>query len=241
LVKRAPLGKELLASDPLGLKQYYVYSPDITISLALMPLIICILLVCILIASMVFFAQKPPNAETAFFEKVLNEYFSSGTAEAISRPKKDSEIERLELLLGRFHIFAKQLQSRYESRPSIDFKDEYDVQDALHALLKLHWTDVIKEEYAPRYASKNSKIDFILTGLAVGIEVKMAGESLRDKRIADQLIIDIERYQTHPNCKHLIFLIYDPKGILSDPNHIKRDLESKSRSMGITVVISPTS
>ena len=51
-----------------------------------------------------------------------------------------------ERLCDRFHIVAKQLTRRSEGRSTIVISDEYDVQDLMHALLRLFFDDVRPEE-----------------------------------------------------------------------------------------------
>lgn len=51
-----------------------------------------------------------------------------------------------------FHRMAQQLLRRRENRPTIEIKDEYDVQDLFHAVLLLDFPDVRKEEWNPSYA-----------------------------------------------------------------------------------------
>ena len=48
----------------------------------------------------------------------------------------------LELLAERFHLAACQIQSRHAKRPTLIVKDEYDVQDLLHALLTIFFDDI---------------------------------------------------------------------------------------------------
>jgi len=45
-------------------------------------------------------------------------------------------LAKLSLILNRFHSVARQLRIRHGKRGTIEIKDEYDVQDLLHALLK---------------------------------------------------------------------------------------------------------
>jgi REase_DpnII-MboI len=51
-------------------------------------------------------------------------------------------------------------------------KDEYDVQDSLHALLKLHFDDVRREEWTPSYAGSQSRMDFLLKREKIVVETK---------------------------------------------------------------------
>lgn len=40
--------------------------------------------------------------------------------------------------------------------------DEYDVQDIIHALLKIEFDDIRPEEWGTSYAGSNSRMDFYL-------------------------------------------------------------------------------
>ena len=64
--------------------------------------------------------------------------------------------------------------------------DEYDVQDLMHAILRLHFDDVRPEEWTPSYAGKSSRIDFLLPGERTIIEVKMTRHGLGQKEVADE-------------------------------------------------------
>ena len=135
----------------------------------------------------------------------------------------DEEIGRLFRL---FHRVARQLRSRYDNRPTISIEDEYDVQDLLHALLRLYFDDVRPEEWTPSYAGKSARMDFLLKEEKIVIEVKKTRKGLGDKELGDQLIIDVERYKIHPDCKKLICFIYDPEGRIGNPGGLVSDLNN---------------
>ena len=59
------------------------------------------------------------------------------------------------------------------------------------------------------------------------IEVKKTRETMNDKKLSEELIIDIEKYQSHPKCKKIYCFVYDPDCILRNPSAIKQDLEQK--------------
>lgn len=157
--------------------------------------------------------------------KGVRDYISKGFIE-IDDYTQDTNIA-LDQMFLRFNRVARQLRLRHDSRPTIEIKDEYDVQDLLHALLKLFFDDVRAEEWTPSYAGKSARMDFLLKKEKTVIEVKMTRESLKDKEIGDQLIVDVERYSSHPDCKRLICFIYDPQGYIYNPDGLKRDLISK--------------
>lgn len=159
------------------------------------------------------------------------------------KPKgKEKEIDYLEplyRLLRRFDILVRQLKHRYSDREPVHVNDEYDVQYILHALLRGLFGDVRAEEVSPSYAGASSRLDFLLKDEQVVIETKMASASLKDKQIGEQLIIDIERYQTHPDCKKLICFVYDPENYIRNPVGLENDLRRKTEKIEVIVFIVP--
>lgn len=158
----------------------------------------------------------PGNSQTIQFEKlVLKEDSSVETTNKMlgilkafvainpsTKPVLYDDI--LTNIFNHFHIVAKQLKRRYDNRKTIELGDEYDVQDLLHALLKLHFDDVRPEEWTPSYAGGCNRMDFLIKDDEIAIEVKMTRNGLKDKEVGDQLIIDIAKYQSHPNWKNCI-------------------------------------
>ncbi|MBQ8780557.1 MAG: hypothetical protein IJZ72_02620 [Oscillospiraceae bacterium] len=134
---------------------------------------------------------------------------------------------RIEQLLHRFRIIANQLKHRYNKRTTIEINDEYDVQDLLHALLKIDFDDVRAEEWTPSYAGSSSRMDFFIKDISTVIEVKMTRDSLTSRELGEQLIVDTVKYQEHPDCKKLYCFVYDPEMRLGNPIGLKKDLESK--------------
>jgi len=153
--------------------------------------------------------------------------------------KRPDFLDALYRLLRRFDILVHQLENRYSNREPIQIKDEYDVQYLLHALLRGIFADVRPEEVSPSYAGASSRLDFLLKDEKIVIETKMASSSLKDKQIGEQLIIDIERYQAHPDCKILICFVYDPKNFIQNPVGLENDLQRKTDTFEVIVFIVP--
>ena len=150
--------------------------------------------------------------------------------------KKDSS-ELIINLFKRFHIICKQLRNRYDSRETIDVTDEYDVQDLLHSLLCIYFDDIRPEEWTPSYAGGCSRQDFLLKEDQIVIEVKKTRKGLQDKQVGEQLIVDIERYKSHPNCKKLLCFIYDPEERISNPKGIENDLTKKTDGLNVITIV----
>lgn len=147
--------------------------------------------------------------------------------------------ENIERIINRFHQVCRQLSHRYSSRNTLDVNDEYDVQDLFHALLKLYFDDVRPEEYTPSYAGAASRTDFLLKNEQIIIELKKSRKTLRAKEVGEQLIIDSQRYQAHPDCKRIICFVYDPEGFIANPKGIENDLSKEMNGIPVSVFIRP--
>lgn len=144
----------------------------------------------------------------------------------------------LNIIFSHFYKVARQLRCRYDNRETLKIEDEYDVQDLLHALLLLYFDDVRAEEWTPSYAGKSARMDFLLKNESVVIEVKKTRLGLADKELGDQLIIDVDRYKVHPDCKRLICFIYDAEGRIGNPKGLMADLNNQHEGF-VTVIIKP--
>lgn len=162
----------------------------------------------------------------------------ASTAKALSKTD-ENDLIILNNIMERFHLVAKQLRQRYDDRETLDIKDEYDVQDLLHGLLKIHYEDVRTEEWNPSYAGGSSRSDFILKSEQIVIEVKKTRSTLKANQLGEQLIIDIAKYKCHPDCKTLYCFVYDPDGYINNPSGIENDLNYTDSAMKVKVIIVP--
>ena len=121
----------------------------------------------------------------------------------------------------------------------MEITDEYDVQDLLNAILRLHFEDVRPEEWTPSYAGGNNRMDFLLKNEEISIEVKMTRNGLKDKELGEQLIIDIAKYKAHPNCKTLYCYVFDPDGHIRNPRGLENDLTKEHDGLDVKVYIRP--
>lgn len=145
------------------------------------------------------------------------------------------------LIFTRFHRIATKLTKRHDKRSTLTITDEYDVQDLLHSLLSLYFDDIRSEEWTPSYAGSSSRMDFLLKDSKIVIEVKKTRETLTDKKIGDELIIDIAHYQSHPDCALLICFVYDPERLLSNPKGLESDIVdvNKTKDFSVEMYIVP--
>ncbi len=149
-------------------------------------------------------------------------------------------IEFLINLFSKFHRTAQSLRHRHANRNTLLINDEYDLQDLLRGLLQLQFEDVREEDYAPSYAGGNSRVDFVLKDEKIVIETKMTSAHLKDKDIGSQLLIDIGRYRSHPECKLLVVFVYDKGDFIRNKVGLINDLERMSSpELEIKVFIGP--
>lgn len=168
----------------------------------------------------------------------VKEYIYKGYITLEQNKKVDTD-EILENIFLRFHKVVRQLRNRYNERNTLEIEDEYDVQDLLHALLHLYFNDIRAEEWTPSYAGKCARADFLLKSEKIVIEVKKTRKGLADRELGDQLIIDVDRYKVHPDCKKLVCFVYDPEGKIGNPDGIIDDL-SKQHAGFVKVIIQPS-
>lgn len=143
-------------------------------------------------------------------------------------------------LCNKFHVVSRQILNRHAGRSTLEINDEYDVQDLFHGMLKLEYDDVRAEEYTPSYAGSSTRMDFLLKKEKIVIELKKTRDSLRDREIGDQLIIDVQHYKAHPDCNRLICFIYDPENKIKNPRGLEADLNSlSSDQLTVEVYIRP--
>jgi hypothetical protein len=140
-----------------------------------------------------------------------------------TKPAKISEL--LEVLLKGLRRAMHPLAHRRKGAQALSFSTEYDVQDLLHALLRPWVADIRPEEFTPSYAGSSTRMDFLLPKHEVVIELKFVRDKSHAKKIGDELIIDIDHYQNHPDCSHLWCVVFDPDHLLTNAEGLKNDLE----------------
>lgn len=192
------------------------------------------------------FVQKFIKCTENYFSKAkaaisvlesLIEYINKGFVIVDDQDHVDLDLE-LRRIFNRFHRISRQLRSRHENRATISIEDEYDVQDLLHALLKLYFDDIRPEEWTPSYAGKSARMDFLLKKEKTVIEVKKTRQGLADKELGDQLIVDVDRYKVHPDCQKLVCFVYDPEGRIGNPDGLMSDLNAQHQGFA-EVIIEP--
>lgn len=158
--------------------------------------------------------------------------------EVASSPAKPGTVEELlEVIVRGLRRAMHPLTHRRKGSQSLSFGSEYDVQDLLHALLRPWISDIRPEEFTPSYAGSSTRMDFLLPTHALVIETKIVRDRPHAKRIGDELIIDVEHYRRHPECKRLWCVIYDPEHLVTNSEGLKSDLEGPHSSKDGEVVV----
>ena len=82
-------------------------------------------------------------------------------------------------------------------------------------------------------------MDFLLKQESIVLEAKMTRKGLGAKEVGDELTIDIARYKSHPSCKHLFCLVYDPDHRIVNPRGLEADLSGTHNRLDVKVFVVP--
>lgn len=161
----------------------------------------------------------------------------SRTDRVVQRPESVEEV--LSILVKGLRRAMHPLIHRRKGSIGLVFSSEYDVQDLLHALMRPWIGDIRPEEFTPSYAGTSTRMDFLLPAYSLVVEMKIVRDRAHAKKIGEELIIDIEHYKRHPDCKNLWCVIYDPEHLLTNAEGFRSDLEgphsSKEGSVSVRV------
>lgn len=133
----------------------------------------------------------------------------------------------LERLIKGLQRAMHPLTHRRKGSQPLSFDNEYDVQDLLHSLLRPWVQDIRPEEFTPSYAGSSTRMDFLLPAHKLVLETKIVRDRSHAKKIGDELIIDIEHYRRHSDCKNLWCVIYDPNQYITNSQGLRTDLEGE--------------
>lgn len=148
------------------------------------------------------------------------------TPKATTVPGKPQSVEELlEVVILGLRRAMHPLTHRRKGAQPLTFGNEYDVQDLLHAMLRPWIADIRPEEFTPSCAGSSTRMDFLLPAHGLVIETKIIRDHTHAKKVGDELIIDIEHYRQHPDCRRLWCVIYDPNHHITNAEGMKTDLE----------------
>lgn len=161
---------------------------------------------------------------------------------ALPEPPKPVEkvcvksMKNLNLLFDRFHKVARQIKKGAKKLPKGE--EDQEAQDVLYSLLQIYFDDIWKGEWTPRYAGGKARIGFLLKKDRIVVEVKRATKDMSSETLADELVIDVERYKENHSCDMLVCFVYDPEGFLPNPQAIMKQLNQIYKGVA-QIIIKP--
>lgn len=195
-------------------------------------------------------AMFDPKAETSVFDYWQHPYettFHTSLMEqrqalalarqAIEVANEEAEVMLVERIGRGLPRMIASLRTRDRERSPLAVDDEYDVQYLLEGILRDLFEDVRPEDPSPNRAGASTRIDFVLKREQIVVEAKMTREGLGERKVADELIEDIERYRAHPDSRTLVAIVYDPERRITNSGGLEDDLRQDSPELRVRVVV----
>jgi hypothetical protein len=217
------------------------FETEYSVSLTIAGLVLFLIFEVFLLAGIVYARWiYTSRYQLGYEDRIIAEYYQlPGDSRLTSVTAEAQCLFVLEKILLGFHRFCLQLERRKRNREGLKVVGEYDVQDLLLPLLRLTFSDVRSEESVPSEAGSNSRIDFLIQDHGIAIEVKYVRRSGDDARIGDEMLADRARYFSHPNCKQLVFFVYDPNTLLDNAQGMISGVANDGPNQPVRVVVSP--
>ena len=153
--------------------------------------------------------------------------------------RSDDPLQVVRRICSRFHLVTRQLRARREDRPSLEVEDEYDVQDLMHALLRLEFDEVQPEEWTPSYATGKTQTSYLLHREKAVIVVKKTKAGVTSRDLSEQVKVDSATYSSRTDYQTLFCFIYDPEGRIANPRRLEAELTMVSDRYTVEVIIAP--
>jgi hypothetical protein len=149
-----------------------------------------------------------------------------------------SVLDEFSVLFSRLPDFITTLRlESNKSVPAPEICNEKDLQVLVHAILRLHYPDVRPEDPVSQKAGAGSRVDFFIRDAGVIVETKMTRQSLTDRKVGEELLIDWGRYQQHKDCRGIFALVYDPDRYLRNPPGLEHDLSQGADDIATRVIV----
>jgi hypothetical protein len=141
----------------------------------------------------------------------------------------------LDVILRRLPRVVRQLRCRQAERPPFRVEDERDLEDLLRALLTLH-SEVRPVLRTPSYAP-GTRTDFLLVPERCVVVAKYVRSALQEAQLAEQLHEDAAHHHRQGSCETLVCLVYDPEGLLRQPDLLERAWSRPDEQPSVCCVI----
>lgn len=174
----------------------------------------------------------------AFILEAINHPESRMVNHVTGRSGPASSLDALADSLARFPSFLRDLaNSPVSNVPPPRVENEKDLQVLIGACLRLMCDDVRPEDYIAEYAGGRSRVDFFLPETGIIVETKMTRDSLTDRKVGEELLIDRCRYSSRSDCRGILAVIYDPRMLLRNPAGLAADLNQPSKNPSTKVIV----
>jgi hypothetical protein len=142
----------------------------------------------------------------------------------------------LETTLRRLPRVIRELRWRHGAGAPFLIETERDLEDLLRALLCLQADEVQPETRTPHYA-EGTRMDHLLPGEGIAVCAKFVRQELQASQIAEQLSEDVEYYRKRTIPRRLIVLVYDPEGLLRQPDVLEKAWSSGDENLDVRCII----
>ncbi len=132
---------------------------------------------------------------------------------------------------------SKSMIRRRRNRPGIAVQDEYDVQDLCEIVLRSLYDDIRVEESGPSSVGSSSRMDFLVHGAGLAVEVKVATASHTATQIKTELLKDMNDYRRHPSVRVAVAAVYDFTGSIRNPRGFETDLSAWEENFVFEVIV----
>jgi hypothetical protein len=146
-------------------------------------------------------------------------------------PPRREALVVLETMLRRLPLVIRQLRVRHGDRPPFRVADQKDMEDLLRSVLPLHFEDIRPECRTPRYAAV-TRTDFLLAEEDIALTIKFA-----EPNLGEQLEEDAAYYQRERKCRTLVVFLYDPEGLMREPDVLEMTSCSREDKLEVRCVV----
>jgi REase_DpnII-MboI/Uncharacterized protein conserved in bacteria (DUF2321) len=143
---------------------------------------------------------------------------------------------KLERLLRRLPLVARQLQSRFRGRPPFAVRDDRDLEDLVRGLLPLHFDDIRPVSRTPKYEPA-TRMDFVLAPEGLVVAAHLAPMGVAEDDVVNWLTADVAHYEERRPPDRLVFFVYDPERRLPNPERLEAQWTRGDGQVGVTCVI----
>lgn len=150
---------------------------------------------------------------------------------------QEPSLDMLLSILRRLPSAIRPLMIRRLQRPGLQMVDEYDVQDAAEAALRLVYADVRHEEFTPSSAGSSSRMDLLVKAEQCAVETKVTRPGRAEKDIKKELLVDINDFKHHPTVKTLVIVVYDLAGTFANAAGFEDDLSGDHNGLDVRVLV----